>query len=162
MNRGSGWVSATECSLFEDATIEEKSGFLEPIDALEGVEHIGWKGYDPVFVVTTTVTRVRSNLQSVLDAGKFSSSGHIAYILSEQSSDVLSDLVLLLKVEDWMIGCIPNTLHENTEERMSYISGREEKMSENLESKLGDGTVIYDRHIDIVGEYGQYQFLGVK
>lgn len=162
MNRGSGWVSATECSLFEDATIEEKSGFLEPLDALEGVEHIGWKGYDPVFVVTTTVTRIRSNLQSLLDAGRFSSGGHIAYFLSEQSSDVLVDLVLLLKVEDWMTGCIPNTLHEDTEERLSYISDREEKMSQTLQSKLGNGTIIYDRHIDMVGGYGQYQFLGVK
>lgn len=162
--RNSKWVSEDECGLMEDASSEEIDGFLRPLEDLQGLEFVGWSAMDPVFVISedSHFNTVRSRLKSLIDNNRFSSAGHCAYIVKEAGEPTPRNTILLMKIEDWMVGCIPNPMHDKPEERQDYIEERESKMRERLQQKMSGSKVLIDRHVDSVGMYGQYQYLAVS
>lgn len=167
MERSDSWTDADNVGLTDEATPEEVDRFLSPLEQHVPIRHVGWSNFDPVFKPTSgaTVTEVRSAIVSLLDNARIRSAGHRAYVLEPDATATKpnpANTALLLKVEDWMTGCIPNTHHDDTAARESYIAEREAEIADREQSWLsGRGTVVVDRHVSSGGRYGQYQFLAV-
>lgn len=162
--RNSRWVPKDKCGLMSPASSEEIDGFLRLLDDLEGLEFVGWSAMDPVFVIgeDSHFNTVRSKLKSLIDNNRFSSAGHCAYVVKEAGEPTSSNTILLMKIEDWMVGCIPNPMHDDPDGRADYIEERESDMSSRLGSKMSGSKVLIDRHVDSVGMYGQYQYLAIS
>lgn len=162
--RSSKWVQRDECGLMSPASSEEIDGFLRPLDNLDGLEFVGWSAMDPVFVIAegSHFNTIRSKLKSLIDNNRFSSAGHCAYVVKEAGEPTPSNTILLMKIEDWMVGCIPNPMHDTPEDRADYIDERESEMGSRLDSKISGSKVLIDRHVDSVGMYGQYQYLAIS
>lgn len=163
--RGSGLTDSDNFGI-EDATDDEVEWFLRPLNRLE-LRHIGWKGFDPVFSVNrnSNSEKVANQILSTLDNDKIRSAGHTAYILesdTEFQKSVISDSIIVLKVEDWRKSCIPNDVHGDQQRIENYISSRESDISNRMSSKLPDRMRnIVDRHVENGGLHGQFQFLSV-
>lgn len=161
--RRSGLTDSEDFEI-EDATDDEIEWFLRPLSKLE-IQHIGWKGFDPVFSIgqESSSEKVTNQILSILDNGKIRSAGHIAYILdsnTEFQQSVVSDSIIVLKVEDWRKSCIPNDIHGDQQKIDNYISRRESEISSRMSSKTPDRMRnIVDRHVENGGLYGQFQFL---
>lgn len=169
---------ASQKGLYSESQLSgtlEESGFLRPLDAVSGIEHIGWfNTVEPVFrlVDGASVNVVGKDIQSRVRNGEFDSAGLRGFVVPEgmeagEVRDIFSDAVLMVKVENWWRSCVPNRLQEEAEIQ-EYIAEREEKMRGKLSGRFSGGAIL-DRHANISvaggsldGSYGQYQYVAWK
>ena len=165
MKRGSSWTSSKEINLIEDASREEANGFLKPLQHINGIQHIGWKSFDPVFKLeeNTNIQSIQSQLINFLEQRRLNSAGHKMYIVSDNCKPREYNTLLILKIEDWRKSCIPNTHHTDEKRRNKYIKERESEIRKRLINQIPNSSrILIDRHVSDTGYYGQYQFMAIK
>jgi len=164
-------IPASQKSLFEESmlnnTLEER-GFLEPLDSVSGIRHIGWfSDVEPVFQLCgeRSARDVAVAIADMARNGELESAGLRGFVVPESVSvgsidDLFSVAVVIIKVENWWDNCLPNGILNDQAAINSHIREREQEMSERLQSKFSNGCFEIDDHSVFGGSYGQYQFVG--
>lgn len=146
----------------------EESGFLDPLDSVNGIEHVGWfSTVEPIFQVDKSVSiqAVAVEIASLVKNGQMESAGLRGFIVPADSSlreviDIFSETVVIVKIENWWDSCIPNQHLDSQEAIEGYIEESESEMSERLRSCFTTSVIEVDAHSDYSGDFGQYQFVG--
>lgn len=162
---------ASQKSLFDETMLNntlEETGFLEPLDSVSGITHIGWfSDVEPVFQLTgrQSARAVAVEIADMAQNGEMESAGLRGFVVPKETviesiSDMFSVAVVIVKVENWWDNCLPNGVLNDQSAIESHIREREQEMSERMRSKFSDGCFEIDGHSVFGGPYGQYQFVG--
>ena len=162
-------TTADEKGLYEDSMLTntlEETGFLTPLADISGIEHVGWfNTAEPVFQIQSgSARKIAVEISDLAQNGELESAGLRGFIIPadldiSEVSDIFTESCVIVKIENWGDGCLPNNIIGQMSLIQDHISEREAEMSEKMRSYISDGTIELDTHAVWGWDYGQYQFV---